>query len=170
MGGPSLFFRTDNRPLTEITRKVRRALGKADTRELLETIGEEVAATPRRRFERGRDPDGGKWPMALSAREEGRKTLIKTGRLKDSYTYDVAPGGTSVEIGSNTKYAAIHHFGGIIRAKRARALCFMIGDTFVMRRSVRIPARPALGLNSEDEDRILKTTEDWIRLMLKGVL
>ena len=39
-----------------------------------------------------------------------------------------------------------------------------------MRRSVRIPARPALGLNSEDEDRILKTTEDWIRLMLKGVL
>ena len=112
MGGPSLFFRTDDRPLTEMTRKVRRALGKADTRELLETIGEEVAATTRRRFELGRDPDGGKWPMALSAREEGRKTLIKTGRLKDSYTYDVAPGGTSVEIGSNTKYAAIHHFGG----------------------------------------------------------
>ena len=108
--------------------------------------------------------------MALAAREEGRKTLIKTGRLKDSYTYDVAPGATSVEIGSNAKYAAIHHFGGIIRAKRAKALCFTIGDAFIMRHAVRIPARPALGLNNEDEDHILETTEDWIRLMLKGVV
>ena len=53
MGGPSLFFRTDDRPLTEMTRKVRRALGKADTRELLETIGEEVAATTRLRAGQG---------------------------------------------------------------------------------------------------------------------
>ena len=94
------------------------------------------------------------------AREENRKTLIKTGRLRDSYTREV--GHDSVEVGSNAKYAAIHHFGGVIRAKNAKALRFRIGESFVMKKAVTMPARPALGLNGEDEDHIMETTEDWI--------
>lgn len=71
-------------------------------------------------------------------------------------------GHDSVEVGSNAKYAAIHHFGGVIRAKNAGALRFRIGESFVMKKAVTMPARPALGLNGEDEDHIMETTEDWI--------
>ena len=98
--------------------------------------------------------------LSLGAREENRKTLIKTGRLRDSYTREV--GHDSVEVGSNAKYAAIHHFGGVIRAKNAKALRFRIGESFVMKKAGTMPARPALGLNGEDEDHIMETTEDWI--------
>ena len=160
MGGPSLTLTGDASPLREMTKKVRRALGKADTQELLATIGSEIVATTNRRFEAGKDPNGGKWPVSLGAREENRKTLIKTGRLLDSYTREV--GHDSVEVGSNAKYAAIHHFGGVIRAKNAGALRFRIGESFVMKKAVTMPARPALGLNGEDEDHIMETTEDWI--------
>ena len=45
MGGPSLTLTGDASPLREMTRKVRRALGKADTQELLATIGSEIVAT-----------------------------------------------------------------------------------------------------------------------------
>ena len=82
MGGPSLTLTGDASPLREMTKKVRRALGKADTQELLATIGSEIVATTNRRFEAGKDPNGGKWPVSLGAREENRKTLIKTGRLR----------------------------------------------------------------------------------------
>lgn len=160
MGGPSLTLTGDASPLREMTKKVRRALGKADTQELLATIGSEIVATTNRRFEAGKDPNGGKWPVSLGAREENRKTLIKTGRLRDSYTREV--GHDSVEVGSNAKYAAIHHFGCVIRAKNAKALQFRIGESFVMKKAVTMPARPALGLNGEDEDHIMETTEDWI--------
>ena len=115
----------------------------------------------------GKDPNGGKWPVSLGAREENRKTLIKTGRLRDSYTREV--GHDSVEVGSNTKYAAIHHFGGVIRAKNAEALRFRIGESFVMKKAVTMPARPALGLNGEDEDHIMETTEDWIAGFVRGI-
>ena len=39
MGGPSLTLTGDASPLREMTKKVRHALGKADTQELLATIG-----------------------------------------------------------------------------------------------------------------------------------
>ena len=51
MGGPSLTLTGDASPLREMTKKVRRALGKADTQELLATIGSEIVATTNRRFE-----------------------------------------------------------------------------------------------------------------------
>ena len=36
-----------------------------------------------------------------------------------------------------------------------------------MRKAVRIPARPALGLNDEDEANLIRTAEDWLKLALK---
>ena len=51
MGGPSLTLKGDASPLREMTKKVRRALGKADTQELLAAIGSEIVATTNRRFE-----------------------------------------------------------------------------------------------------------------------
>lgn len=66
-------------------------------------------------------------------RDEG-KTLVAKGHLRDSYTYNLTPGG--LEIGSGLVYAAIHHFGG----ETGRP-----GHRFML------PPRPILGLNADGE-------------------
>lgn len=167
MAGPSLVLRVDDRPLKDMARKVRRALKDADTRELTATLGAEVLATTMQRFRDGKSPDGEKWPVTIRQKMgDPRPALHGTGgKLAQSYTYQTDE--RSVEIGSTLKYAAIHHFGGVIRARNARALCFRIGGEMVLRKAVTIPARPALGLSDEDETGLLQTTEEWIALIIK---
>ena len=36
-----------------------------------------------------------------------------------------------------------------------------------MKKAVTIPARPALGVNDEDERYLVETAEDWLKLALK---
>lgn len=65
-------------------------------------------------------------------------------------------GGTlRVELGTNVRYAAIHQFGGVVRAKRGY-LTFRIGNRWARKKQVTIPARPYMPplpggeLNPED--------------------
>ena len=48
----------------------------------------------------------------------------------------------TVAVGTNVIYAAIHEFGGTIKAKNAKALQFEIDGEFVTVKSVYIPPRP----------------------------
>lgn len=148
-------------------KQARQALQRADTRELMRTVGEKVKTTTIERFRRGKSPDGKAWPVTIRQKlGDPRPPLLGTAsKLSQSYTYRIEP--RQVEVGSNLKYATIHHFGGVIRAKRAKALRFRIGDAWIMRKVVRIPARPALGLNEEDEANLIHTAEDWLRMALK---
>lgn len=170
MVGPSLILRTDARPLKDVERKVRAALGKADTRELLDTLGSEVVATVMDRFRRGVTPEGGKWPITLREKQgDARPTLHNEGHLRDSYTYAVALSGDEVEVGSNLPYAAMHHFGGVVTAKTSKGLHFVVGGQHVRKQSVTIPARPALGLNDEDEASLLQTADDWLTSIIGDI-
>lgn len=54
--------------------------------------------------------DGGAMPQSKAAIERKGKTLIKDHHLYDSYTFNLKQGG--LEVGSNSAYASIHHFGG----------------------------------------------------------
>lgn len=168
MAGPSLIFKGDARPLNEVRKRVRKALANADTRDLLTGLGDLVVAKVMERFRTGTDPEGNKWPVSLRAKLEGGQTLVDVGNLRESYTR-VVNSDEQVEIGSNREYAAIHHFGGVIRAKSAKALHFTIGGRHIMKKSVTIPARPALGLNDEDEAHLLEETEDWIAKLTRGI-
>lgn len=52
-------------------------------------------------------------------------------------------GGTlRVEIGTNVRYAAIHQFGGTVRAKQSSYLTFRVGQRWARKKQVTIPARP----------------------------
>lgn len=167
MGGPSLVLTADARPLNDVARKVSRALKEADTRELTAALGAEVLAAAMQRFRDGKSPDGEKWPVTIRQKKGDPRPILHGtgGKLAQSYTYQADE--RSVEIGSNLKYAAIHHFGGVIRARNAKALRFRIGDAYVMKKAVLIPARPALGLNDEDEAGLLQTADDWLALVIK---
>ncbi len=50
----------------------------------------------------------------------GKKTLNESGRLWRSITYKIK--GNTIIVGTNVKYAKIHHFGGTIFPKKAKYL------------------------------------------------
>ncbi len=76
------------------------------------------------------------WPK----RKGGSNPLmIRSGDLRQGIHMQVV--GETVVVGSPTKYAAIHQLGGTITAKSG-LLKFKIGDKWVSKKSVTIPARP----------------------------
>lgn len=124
----------------------------------LREIGDLMLLSVKRNFEGEGRP--GKWTKSARAQREGGQTLSDTGRLRNSFTSKVS--ARKVTVGTNVKYAAIHHFGGktrahVIRPKKGKALNIPgIG----LRASVnhpgsRIPARPFLLLQEQDKASIL---------------
>jgi phage virion morphogenesis protein len=117
---------------------------------LMRAIGAWLESSTRERFDTNRAPDGSPWKPSLGAQLRGTPTLVQFGRLRDSFTH--AADADQVEVGTNVIYAAIHHFGGVIKAKTAKGLRFMMaGAGFVQVQSVTMPARPILGVSVDDE-------------------
>lgn len=130
----------------------------------LTAIGELLAESTRQRFAAGTAPDGSRWApnaestyLGLLGRGDGRKKdgkvgargvnkvmgkkpLVASGQLAGSIRYQLLPGGTGVEVGTNRFAdawdggAAVHQFGS---------------------RDGRIPARPFLGLSDADETGVM---------------
>ncbi len=105
--------------------------------------------------------------MSIRAIYTGGKTLIDTGRFLGSITYEASD--TSVAVGTNAIQAAIHQFGGTIKPKTAKKLRFVIGNREVFADEVRIPARPYLGLDRDDETEIEAIAGDFLAGPLGGV-
>jgi phage gpG-like protein len=76
-------------------------------------------------FRTGRDPYGRQWKPSARSIAEGGQPLRSSGRLLQSFSSQ--PNGTGFVIGTNVKYAAIHQYGGIIRAKNGKYLKFRVG-------------------------------------------
>lgn len=107
-------------------------------------IGDHLLESTKQRFKDQVDPDGLPWePLAESTRESKRKNtdliLIEQGQLMDSLHPN--SDANSVEFGTNLIYAATHQFGDADRG---------------------IPARPFLGVSSEDELVILDLLEQQL--------
>ena len=139
-----------------------------DLYDLMDPIGAALLGNVLDRFDAGRAPNGAAWPKSRRAAQEGGQTLVDSARLRNSMTFEPAP--ASVTVGSNVIYAAIHQFGGTIRAKSGGRLKFRVpgfaleggGMQFRQVESVTLPPRPYLGIGPEDEDAIVATVEDWI--------
>ncbi|HDR1844054.1 TPA: phage virion morphogenesis protein [Pasteurella multocida] len=114
-------------------------------RKLYGLLGETLKKIHAARFETEVDPTGKRW-QALSPRtkalkaKRGKSTKIlrQDGYLADRTAYNYDDKG--VEFGSDAKYARLHQFGG--NAGRGK--------------KVKIPARPWLGVNAQDEQKLLK--------------
>lgn len=131
-----------------------------DLQPAMDRIGSMLVASVIHRFETGAGPGGTPWAPSIRARTEGGKTLVDKARLRTSITY--VPGPTSVEIGTNVVYAAIHQFGGTIHAKNAPHLVFKVGGQFVSKDQVTIPARPFLGIDEGDRAEINHILRDHL--------
>lgn len=115
-------------------------------------------AATRLRFRTQTSPDGQRWKPSLRAQLTGGRTLTKDGHLSGSVSSNA--GKDFAEWGVNRIYAAIHQFGGMIKAKAAGALKFRLPNgAFAVVKAVRMPARPYLGVNDDDRADILDVFE-----------
>lgn len=148
----------------------RLSMGLEDRRDLHEAMGLELREATDRRFRRGVDPDGRPWPKSMRAYMQGGQTLRDTGLLQSSVTFMTDRRGLDFGvIGSNLKYARIHQYGGVIRPKKARALTFTLADgSFVQVKKVVMPARPYIGISTEDEAGLVALAIEYLKGLLKN--
>ena len=142
--------------------------GASDMTPLMDMIGTRLEQSARTRIENTNEtPDGTPWPKSFRVTAgQGGKTLLDTGRLRDSITHRAAP--NEAEIGTNDIKAAVHQFGATITAKNGKGLFFRLADgSEVLVGSVKIPARPYLGVSREDEEII---SQDLVPAYWAGVL
>lgn len=153
MSGTSLNLtvKGDLQRLVKPLRQLRKA--GANPAPLLKQIAALGENTTRARFADEEGPDGEKWVESLRKQLHGGKTLTRDGHLGDSITSESSDG--EARWGSNRIYAAIHQFGGEIKAKTSKGLAFTLanGDG-VITKSVTMPARRFLGLNEDDKSDI----------------
>nr|WP_299152128.1 phage virion morphogenesis protein [uncultured Tateyamaria sp.] len=70
-------------------------------------------------------------------------------------------------VGSPLSYAAIHHFGGVIKPKKAKALAFKAGGDSVFAKQVTIPARPYMGVSTDNAREIESAIGDFMKAVLQ---
>lgn len=149
----------DNKPAQKVLRQLQ-ATGR-DFSGLFADIGEYLKLSHRLRFDEAEAPDGTKWKenSPVTPKYGINKPLHgKTLNLRDGFVYQASAHSLDFGPGQPTKaYAAIHHFGGIIKPKNGKALAFKTaGGDFRMLKQVTITARPYLGLSETDERTILR--------------
>lgn len=149
----------------------------------LNDIAEYLHLSTDARVRRQIAPDGSPWaplsPRTL-ARKKGTKILRESGALLDTLRHQVTDDG--LDFGTDRPYGAIHQDGGKIEhAARSQQVYFkekggVVGNRFVKKsksnfsqwvthgaRSVEMPARPYLGLSSEDEAEILEIVAGYLK-------
>lgn len=148
---------------------------------MMRDIAGYVLFSTERRFEKETGPNGAKWkPLAgrTAKARAGRKVrgtehiLRQSVRLYSSLTQ--TSDANSAQVGTNVEYAAIHQFGGTIQMpeRQSRLTYKKIRgksgvrfvkagtkkatekDVTIKAHSVRIPARPYLGINAADQEEI----------------
>lgn len=148
-------------------------------------LAEEARAQVVESFERGVDPYDRPW---LPNQLRGGQTLRDTGRLLNS----IAPSMVTQDgfrLSTNVKYAAIHQYGGIIKAKTSKGLVFRLrvgtvafgarGQRLKRTRgmyrwarvmSVRIPRRSFLPIGNRLGNRWTAAFRDVARLTIEAVM
>ncbi len=146
---------------------------------LFEAIGLSLVTSTQHRFDTGTGVDGSPWPPSLRVIARGGKTLVLSARLYRSISFQAS--ATGVEIGTNVIYAAIHQFGGTInQPARSQTLHFKANkktgqqrfsrakgathskEVSIGARVIKMPARPFIGLDADDDRAITGIAEKWL--------
>lgn len=166
MSGTSLNLtvKGDLQRLVKPLRRLQKA--GANPAPLLKQIAALGESTTRARFADEEGPDGEPWVESLRKQLHGGKTLTRDGHLGDSITSESSD--REARWGSNRIYAAIHQFGGEIKAKTSKGLAFTLanGDG-VITKSVTMPARPFLGISELDEGYIVALVRKYVNEALE---
>lgn len=145
--------------------KVLQPLLEFDGAELMSIVGALGESQTRRRIaEEKTTPDGSAWPPNL----KGTSILVETGQ---HLLYSIAHRSdeSSAEWGSGWEHAHVHQDGMTIKPRNARLLAvpasaFGAGAGIRFAKEVTIPARPFVGLSSDNRDEIVDVVTDYFGL------
>ena len=112
--------------------------------DVLDDIGAFLDMDVITRFDREVTPEGRKWEQSQAAKDRGGLTLTDSRDLAGSVTHKANEGVLVHGLGED--YSAIHHFGGVTGRNK----------------SVKLPARPILGIAAIQEAEINELIEDWL--------
>jgi phage virion morphogenesis protein len=182
MAGTNISIEYDNKAV--LARLGAIASNLASPRPLFLSIGEALLETTQKRFSTMTAPDGQAW-QPLSPRYKKRKhmnadkILTLRGYLRSTLTYQVQD--NEIKLGSNRKYAAAQQLGADINiAARSQQAYFNrtgdeVGNLFVKKsrsnfaqwvtipgHTIHIPARPFLGISTEDEVLIIEKAKEFV--------
>lgn len=163
--------------IERLQQRIQRLAG-IDKTDLLDAVGFEVENQTKRRIGSEKQaPDGTPW-VELSddyAAAKPKGDLLELeGVLWNSIQYNVQ--GDTVQVGSNVVYAAIHQLGGKTKphrivAKNKQALAFGGGVyKAVNHPGSDIPARPYLGLSTDNIDDIESILDGFMDAHIEKVL
>lgn len=128
--------------------------------ELLESIGAVVESQTRRRIQEEKTGPSGrpwrKWAKRTAKRRHGGQSLLKyDGNLLDSIEAQLTADKTGVEVGTSMKYGAAQQYGMWISVVETQA-------------SIKVPARPYLGLSRANNDEVTEMIEDFVNELMGG--
>ena len=124
--------------------------------ELMTAIGALGESQTRRRIsEEKTSPEGEAWKPNL---REGDILVETGGHLLASVAYTAS--ADQAEWGAAWEYAHVHQYGATIKPKEADKLVFSLGGKTVFAKEVTIPARPFVGLSSENAQEIIDLVTD----------
>lgn len=154
MAGAMLDIQLDGSQVGRALAELETRLG--DLRTPLNDIAEYLHRSTDNRFRQQIGPDGPPWvPLAAATlvRKKGTRILRESGTLQDTLRHQVS--GDELSFGTDRPYGAIHQFGqprgGSGKTRRGAPIPW--GD---------IPARPYLGLSTDDEAEILAIVADYL--------
>lgn len=109
---------------------------------------------------RNSEGQNGTWKSVF----RGGKPLQKTGALQQSIS-EAVRGDDTIEVGTNTRYARIHNFGGIIKPVNKKYLAFQVNGNWYRKKQVEIPKREFLWLSEDADNKIAELlTDSWEKL------
>lgn len=162
--------------LPKVRKQLAELLRRCGTlRPAFKAMGEYLTLATEGRFNRETGPDGKKWQdvkPATRKRKKHPKILTEDGFLRGSIHPELV--GETLLVGSDVKYAAIHQLGGKIKQEgmtlhlkgRGRNTRFAKkGDhdrTMTINRTIKMPARPYLGVSKADETELLAICGDYL--------
>lgn len=135
----------------------------------MDSVGRALVTSARERITAtNMAPDGNVWPASFRAQQDGGKTLWMSGALERGINSRAA--ADHVLVGSDQRYAAVHQFGAVIRAKTAKGLSFALADgSHHVVSQVTIPARPYIGMSEDDRLNILDLAEVHFGSLIEGL-
>lgn len=156
MSGVSITMQIRDAEVRRGFRKLERLM--TDTTPVMAAIGTGLVGSTHMRFVTQTDPEGQAWAAlnpGYAADKRNSRILTESGRLRDSI--NSRSSNDEVLVGTNVIYAGIHQFGGTILPKATTHLWFRIGGALIKAAKVTLPARPFLGISSDDEAMIAET-------------
>lgn len=145
----------DNEQITTLLSQLEQAGRSLDP--VMKNIGEILLNSSRQRFQTGTAPDGEQWtvnsPSTLTYKKGDRPLIGETKSLSTQIHYEATQ--KHVIVGSLMEYAGTQQFGATKGqyGKTKYGVSIPWGD---------IPARPFLGISTEDESDIIALLSDYL--------